>query len=140
MSTKTKSLIVLILRLVAAGILMQTLFFKFTGAPESKFIFSTLGVEPWGRWFAGFSELIAAILLLVPRTQVLGAVMALGVMFGALASHLFILGIVVQNDGGLLFGLALAVTLSCAGIILLRQDELVSWVQHGLSLISTKRK
>ena len=101
MLSKMTPKILLLLRLIAAGILLQTLFFKFTGASESKFIFSTLGIEPWGRWFSGFAELVASILLLVPVTQLLGAGMALGVMLGALASHVLILGVVVQNDGGL---------------------------------------
>src|ERR1700751_1771080 len=104
-----KDKITLILRLVAAVILLQTLFFKFTGAPESIFIFSKLGIEPWGRWFAGLSELTASILLLVPVTQILGALLAAGVMCGAIASHFLVLGIVVQDDGGLLFGLACTV-------------------------------
>ena len=68
-----KNWLALILRLIAALILLQTLFFKFTGAPESVFIFSTLGIEPWGRWFAGLSELVASVLLLLPATQALGA-------------------------------------------------------------------
>lgn len=115
---------VLILRIVAAGILLQTLFFKFTGAPESIFIFSTLGVEPWGRWFAGVSELIAAILLLVPSTQVLGALMAIGIMVGAILSHIAVLGVEVQGDGGLLFYLA-CVTLACSAIVLWFQRQML---------------
>src|SRR5262245_175833 len=96
-----------ILRLVVAGILLQTLYFKFTGAPESKYIFETLGAEPWGRIASGVVELIASILLLLPATAGIGAVLALGVMAGAIVSHLTKLGIEVQGDGGLLFGLAL---------------------------------
>jgi hypothetical protein len=97
-----------------AGILLQTLFFKFTGADESRYIFSTVGqflgiggVEPWGRIGSGVIELVASLLLLIPATAVAGAVLALGVMGGAIASHVVILGIAVQGDGGLLFGLAL---------------------------------
>ena len=92
--------VILILRLVAAAILLQTLFFKFTAAPESIYIFKTLGVEPYGRWFAGISELIASVLLLIPATQLFGAMMAIGIMLGAILSHVFILGIVVEGDGG----------------------------------------
>lgn len=135
-----KSKIVLLLRIVAAGILLQTLFFKFSGAPESKFIFSTLGVEPWGRWFAGLSELITSILLLIPITQFLGAAMGLGVMFGALLSHVFVLGVIVQDDGGLLFGLALTVSAFCAIIMFLRKEEIPLWVNRGKDLISSKVK
>jgi putative oxidoreductase len=105
-----------ILKIAVAGILLQTLFFKFTGAPESIFIFSTLQVEPWGRWLSGVMELVASILILVPQTQILGALLAAGVMAGAIVSHLFILGIEVQGDGGLLFGLA-CVVLICSSIV-----------------------
>lgn len=98
-------------------ILAQTLFFKFSGAEESKYIFTTLGAEPWGRVATGCAELVAVILLLMPRTVTLGALLSLGLMTGAIGSHLAKLGIVVQNDGGLLFGLALTV-LSCSAVIL----------------------
>ncbi|MDZ4667708.1 MAG: DoxX family protein [bacterium] len=96
----------LILRIILAGILLQTLFFKFIGAPESIYIFSTLGIEPWGRIGSGIAELIAALMLLHPRFIGFGGAMAAGIMFGAIVSHLAVLGIEVQNDGGLLFGLA----------------------------------
>lgn len=96
-------------RLVVAGILAQTLFFKFSGAEESVYIFSTLGIEPYGRIGSGIMELIAAILLLISGTIGLGAVLALGVIFGAIVSHLSILGIEVMGDGGTLFYLALLV-------------------------------
>jgi len=96
-------------RIVAAVILLQTLFFKFTGATESKYIFTRIGVEPWGRYGSGVVELIAAILLLAPRFAWAGALLALAVITGAILSHLTILGIVVQDDGGLLFLLAITV-------------------------------
>jgi putative oxidoreductase len=121
---------VLALRLVTAVILFQTLYFKFTGAPESIYIFSQLGVEPLGRWFAGVSELIAGILLLIPATQALGALMALGVISGALLSHLFVLGIVVQGDGGLLFGLAVIVFICSALIVFLKREALFSLLRR----------
>jgi uncharacterized membrane protein YphA (DoxX/SURF4 family) len=113
-----------VLQLVVAGILLQTLFFKFTGAAESVHIFSTLGVEPWGRIGAGVVELIAAILLLVPATTTAGAALALGVVTGAILSHLTVLGIEVQGDGGLLFGLAIAVFLASGLILLLRRGDI----------------
>jgi uncharacterized membrane protein YphA (DoxX/SURF4 family) len=103
-----------ILRLVAAFIMLQTLFFKFTGAPESVFIFETVGLEPFGRYASGIAELIASILLLIPRTTWLGALIALGVMAGAIMSHLTVLGIVVKDDGGTLFVMALIVFISSA--------------------------
>jgi putative oxidoreductase len=113
-----------VLQLIVAAILLQTLFFKFTGAAESVYIFSTLGVEPWGRVGSGVVELIAAILLLVPGTVTIGAVLALGVIAGAILSHLTVLGIDVQGDGGLLFFLALAVFIASAAILVLRRGEI----------------
>jgi len=112
-----------ILRLVVAGILFQTLFFKFTGAQESVYIFTKLGIEPWGRIGSGVVELIAVILLLIPSTVTIGAILSLGTISIAILSHLTKLGIVVINsdgssDGGLLFALALIVFL-CSVIILI---------------------
>jgi putative oxidoreductase len=133
-----KTKLVLGLRLIAAAILLQTLFFKFTGAPESKYIFSTLGIEPWGRLFAGASELVASVLILIPATQFLGAAAALGIMLGALASHIFILGIEVQGDGGLLFALACVVTLASASILFLRREEIPLWLDKGKSILKIK--
>lgn len=98
-----------IVRIVVAVILLQTLFFKFTGAPESVYIFETVGQEPWGRYGSGVVELIAAVLLLTPRFVAIGAALSLGVISGAIFFHLTKLGIVVQDDGGLLFILALVV-------------------------------
>jgi len=120
-SAKTTSWIA---QLVVAVILGQTLFFKFTAAPESVYIFQTLGMEPWGRIGSGLAELVAVMLLLVPATPALGALVALGVIVGALASHLGPLGIEVQGDGGLLFGLALAVFAGSALVLWLRRGEL----------------
>ena len=113
-----------LLQLAAAGILLQTLFFKFTGASESVYIFSTLGAEPWGRIGSGIVELIASILLLVPATTTIRAALALGVISGAIVSHLTILGIEVQGDGGLLFILALIVFVASAAILVLRRAEI----------------
>lgn len=105
-----------IVKLIAVVILVQTLFFKFTGAEESIYIFETLGVDPYGRIGSGIIELIASILILIPRTTLLGALLALGTMFGALFSHIFVLGIVVKEDGGTLFSLAI-ITLVCCLIL-----------------------
>jgi uncharacterized membrane protein YphA (DoxX/SURF4 family) len=113
-----------VLQLVVAGILLQTLFFKFTGAAESVYIFTTIGAEPWGRIGSGVVELIAAILLLVPYTTTVGAVLAMGVMVGAIMSHLTILGIEVQGDGGLLFGLALTVFVGSGIVLLIRRADI----------------
>jgi uncharacterized membrane protein YphA (DoxX/SURF4 family) len=122
--TKTQLILSWILRLAAATILLQTLFFKFTGAEESKFIFTTLGVEPWGRLGSGVVELVAAILLLVPRTTTIGALIALATMSGAIMSHLAFLGIEVKGDRGLLFGLATAVLVASLGVLYLHRFEI----------------
>jgi len=108
--TKTQTIISWAARLIAAIILLQTLFFKFTGAEESIYIFTKVGMEPWGRIGSGVAELIASILLLTPSKVWLGALMSLGVMSGAIFFHLTELGLEVQGDGGLLFYLALTVT------------------------------
>ena len=112
----------LIIKLIAVVILLQTLYFKFTGAEESVYIFSTLGAEPFGRIGSGVVELIASILILIPRTTLLGALMGLGTMFGAIVSHLFILGIEVKNDGGELFILAL-LTFTCCAILVFQNKN-----------------
>lgn len=122
------------LQLLVAGILLQTLFFKFTGAPESVFIFSTLGVEPWGRHASGVVELIASVLLLVPGYAPVGAVLALGVIGGAIMSHLTVLGIEVRGDGGLLFALAVVVLLASAAILWIRRDEVAGLATTALRL------
>jgi uncharacterized membrane protein YphA (DoxX/SURF4 family) len=116
--SKTTSTLSWLLRITAAVILAQTLFFKFTAAPESVYIFDKVGLGALGRIGSGIAELIAVILLLIPGTVWLGAALALGVMGGAIMSHLTVLGIVVMNDHGLLFGLALTVAL-CSAILLL---------------------
>ena len=112
------------LQLSVAGILLQTLFFKFTGAAESVYIFSTLGAEPWGRIGSGVAELIASALLLTPATTTLGAALALALMVGAIGSHLTVLGIEIQGDGGLLFALAIIVFAASAAILVLRRAEI----------------
>lgn len=109
-----------VLRGTVAIILLQTLFFKFTGARESVYIFSTLGLEPWGRIGSGIFELIASVLILLPRTVVAGAALSLGVISGAIFSHLTKLGIALPavDDHGELFALALIVFV-CSSIVLL---------------------
>jgi uncharacterized membrane protein YphA (DoxX/SURF4 family) len=100
-----------LVKVLVAAILLQTLYFKFTGSEESVYIFTTMGIEPWGRIGSGVVELIAALLILIPRFTWLGALLALGVMCGAIFSHLTKLGIEVMEDGGFLFILACAVFL-----------------------------
>lgn len=123
-SSKSLSILSWILRITAAVILAQTLFFKFTAAPESVYIFDKVGLGAPGRIGSGIAELIAAILLLTPSLCWLGAALALGVMGGAIMSHLTVLGIVVMNDHGLLFGLALTVALCSAIVLVLHRKEI----------------
>lgn len=115
------------LRAVAAIILLQTLFFKFTAAPESVYIFSTLGMEPWGRIGSGIAELIASILLLIPSTAAYGALLSLGVISGAIFFHLTKLGIALPlvGDHGELFILAIIVFAASAGVLYLHRNEIL---------------
>lgn len=117
-----------IAQIIAAAIMAQTLFFKFSGAPEPIYIFTTLGAEPWGRYGTGIAELIAAVLLLVPRTAAFGGLMGMGLMFGAIGSHLTKLGIVVKDDGGLLFALAIVTFIASAVVVVLRRDQVYGLV------------
>src|SRR6267378_3024761 len=136
MATLTKSewVVSRICRIVVAVILGQTLFFKFTGAEESIYIFTKIGLEPWGRYGSGVAELIAAVLLLTPRFAWAGALLALGVISGALASHLTVLGIVVKNDGGLLFGLAVTVFICSLITVFLHRRQ----IPHQCNSCQTK--
>ena len=111
-------------QLAAAAILAQTLWFKFTGAPESVYIFTTLGMEPWGRIGSGIAELVAVALLLRASTAVYGAGLAVGLMGGALQAHLGKLGIEVQGDGGLLFALACTVLVASLTVLVLRRRQI----------------
>lgn len=111
------SIFIWIIKIVAVVILLQTLYFKFTGAEESVYIFSTLGIEPYGRIGSGVVELIASILILIPRTTLLGALLGVGTMVGAIFSHLFVIGIEVKNDGGALFILAIITFLCCLVLV-----------------------
>lgn len=107
----------LILRIIVAGILIQTLRFKFTGHPDSIYIFKTVGLEPYGRIGIGALELLAGILLLIPKTIWIGAILTLGLLSGAIIMHLTSLGIIINNDNGILFYTAL-ITFILALIIL----------------------
>lgn len=128
MRTKKQSILLWSLRIVAAVILLQTLFFKFSAADESVYIFSTLGLEPWGRIGSGVAEGIAAALILYPATTGFGALLAMGVMSGAIFFHLTRLGIEVRGDGGQLFIYALLVFFSSAVLAYLYRAQLTSLV------------
>jgi len=123
-TTVTITVLSWVLRIMGAIILLQTLFFKFTAAPESVYIFTKVGIEPWGRIGSGVVELIAAILILTPRFTWLGSLLAMGVMAGAILSHLAVLGIEVQGDKGLLFALALIVLVCSTANLLLHRSEI----------------
>lgn len=124
--TKSARFISWLLQLLAAIILLQTLYFKFSGAEESIYIFETVGMEPWGRYGSGVVELIAGILLLVPRLSWLGALLGTGVISGAIFFHLTALGIEIMGDGGALFYLAVTVCMACLAILWIRRGQMIA--------------
>jgi len=123
---KTTTILYWIARLMAALIMFQTLYFKFTGAAESVYIFTKVGMEPWGRIGIGVLELVASILIMINRTAWLGALLALGLMGGAIMMHLTILGISVMGDGGQLFFYAVIVSLCSVFILFQNKEKVVS--------------
>ena len=132
MST-SKVIISWVLRVAAALIMAQSLFFKFSAAQESIFIFTTLGMEPWGRIGTGVVELIACVLLLIPRTTWMGAAIGLGTMSGAIFFHLTILGIEVAGDGGQLFIYAIITLVSCLLLLLIEKQKIRQLVKSSFS-------
>ena len=133
--SKTKLVVSWLCRLGVAAILAQTLFFKFTYAPETQVIFGPLGGRP-AATAVGVMELLAVILLLIPRTVAYGALLALGTIGGAIVSHLTWLGFVIvdpatgQSDGGLLFALALLVALGSSILVYLHREMLLRWIKR----------
>ncbi len=119
-----KDTILRVAAFVAAILFLQTLRFKFTGDPESVALFTALGAEPWGRWATGIIELIASVLLVIRSTSVIGALIGTGLMTGAIASHLLVLGIDTNGDNGTLFTFAIIAFVCCAAILYSRLDEL----------------
>ena len=116
-----------ILRIVSAGIMSQTLYYKFSGAEESVELFTLLGMEPWGRIGTGIMELIASVLLIIPKTKTIGAGLGLGLMAGAIFFHLTKVGI--EEDGTpLLFVYALVVFISCAILLAMHFKELKNFL------------
>jgi uncharacterized membrane protein YphA (DoxX/SURF4 family) len=120
-------------RIVAALIMLQTLYFKFTGAEESIYIFTQVGMEPWGRFLVGFLELVASVMLLINRSAFHGAILGLGLMAGAIGMHLTMLGIEIMNDGGYLFILALIVAICCSVVILLNRKKITALLRGDVS-------
>lgn len=131
MNTKFTNMATWVLRLIAAVIMLQTLYFKFSGSEESIYIFSTLNMEPWGRIGTGMMELIASILILYPRTTGIGALLGVGLMSGAVFFHITKLGL-VKDDGGQLFIYALLVLVSCSILVVLYRKPLIYLVQSTL--------
>ena len=124
-----------VMSVLAAIVLIHTLYFKSTKAPENVYIFSQLGMEPYGRFGTGIIELIIAGLLLYSVTSLLGAILAIAIISGTLFSHLFVLGIAVQNDGGLLFGLALIVFVSSSVSVFIQPEKLIKMIKTKSILI-----
>ena len=124
-------------RVIAAVIMLQTLYFKFTGAEESVYIFTTVGMEPWGRIGVGVMELIASLLIIIPATSWIGAGIGLGLMLGAMGMHLTILGIEVHDDGGYLFFLALVVAICSAFILWINKQAVLNLLNAVLGKKST---
>lgn len=118
-----------VLRILAALIMLQTLYFKFSGAEESIYIFSRLGMEPWGRIGTGVFELIASLLILMPKTTALGALLAAGLMSGAIFFHLTKLGISVKDDGGQLFIYALIVLVSSVILLFVYREDILLYIK-----------
>jgi DoxX-like family len=131
---KLQSIVKWVLRGIAAVIMLQTLYFKFTAQPESVQLFSMLGMEPWGRIGTGVGELIAAILILYPRSSWLGAGLGLGLMSGAIFFHLTILGIFFGGDA-LLFSYAVIVFVSCAILLIFDKAKVIQLVSGFLAKI-----
>ena len=123
--------------MIAAVIMLQTLYFKFTGAEESVYIFTTVGMEPWGRIGVGVMELIASLLIIIPATSWIGAGIGLGLMLGAMGMHLTILGIEVHDDGGYLFFLALVVAICSAFILWINKQAVLNLLNAVLGKKST---
>jgi uncharacterized membrane protein YphA (DoxX/SURF4 family) len=122
----------LTLRILIAILYLQTLFFKFTASPESVYIFTQLQAEPYGRILSGIMELICIVLLILPQTYLFGAILSLGIISGAILSHIFILGVVVQNDDGLLFGLALIIFFASAYLILSGKAQILEFINKNI--------
>lgn len=129
MQPKLQTILQWVLRLVAAIIMLQTLYFKFSGAEESVYIFTQMGIEPWGRYGIGIAELIASILILYKPLTAFGSLMAAGIMSGALVSHILVLGVEVNDDNGLLFSYALIVWLASVILAWLNRAQLVDFLK-----------
>lgn len=119
---------------IAALVMLQTLYFKFSASQESVYIFTKVGIEPWGRIGTSIAELIASLLLFIPRSRFLGAFIGAGIMFGAITLHFFLLGIEIMNDKGYLFFLAWVVLLCCSWILYVEKEK----IRRIMNLLQSK--
>ncbi|MCW7504570.1 DoxX-like family protein [Leptospira paudalimensis] len=119
-----------LVKLAVGVIFFQTLFFKFSGAEESVYIFSTLGIEPWGRIGSGFIELLIVLLFLIPTIVWLGALLGFFTMLGAILAHIFIIGIEVSQDHGLLFSLAMFNLIGCSFLLYCEREMVFKILQQ----------
>ena len=122
------------LQLAVVFILGQTLFFKFTGAPETVALFEVLGAEPFGRYAAGLMELAAVVLMLIPRTAWLGSAISFAAITGAIGAHFTRLGISIDPAalgkpaleplaGPSLFGMAVFVFAASSAVLVIRRRQ-----------------
>ena len=116
----------LALRVITAIILLQTLRFKFTAHPNSIYIFQKVGMEPTGRIIVGAMELVASVWLLIPKTIWAGALLTTGIIGSAIFLHLTKLGVEVNNDGGLLFGIAILTFILSTTILYIHRKKIPS--------------
>lgn len=125
---KYSSVFIWILRLIAAVIMLQTLYFKFTAHPQSVHLFTELGMEPWGRIGTGVVEFLASLLILYPRTTGIGATIGAGLMAGAIFFHLTKLGIKFDGDY-VLFMYAVVAFACCAILAVIYRSQLIRLVK-----------
>jgi len=116
----------LALRVITAIILLQTLRFKFTAHPNSIYIFQKVGMEPTGRIIVGAMELVASVWLLIPKTIWAGALLTTGIIGSAIFLHLTKLGVKVNNDGGLLFGIPILTFILSTTILYIHRKKIPS--------------
>lgn len=124
MKKQPSAIIQWILRIIASLIMLQTLYYKFSGSAESVYIFSQMNMEPWGRYATGMAELVASLLILYKPTTAIGSFFAVGIMSGALLSHAFVLGVEVMEDHGLLFLYALIVWVAAILLLWIEREKL----------------
>lgn len=129
---KLTTVLLWVLKILAAIIMLQTLYFKFTGHEQSVKLFTMLNMEPWGRIGTGVGELIASILILIPATTAIGALIGLGLMSGAIFFHFTTLGIKFDGDYGL-FIYGVIVWVCCLIIVIVKKEQLLKFLPKRTS-------